>query len=107
MNDIIKIFQHNVELLFWVAALVCLYFLSPGGEYFSLCPLHNLDFNFCLGCGIGHSIYYGLHLDFKASFDHHIAGLPAILIIMHRIFQLIHNKFSYHEQKTYSSNTGH
>ncbi|MCP9751830.1 DUF2752 domain-containing protein [Ferruginibacter sp. HRS2-29] len=55
----------------------------------SLCLFRFAGFNSCPGCGIGHSIHEALHLNFARSFSEHIFGIPAVLIILYRIKQLL------------------
>ncbi|MEJ6981139.1 DUF2752 domain-containing protein [Pedobacter sp. P351] len=56
--------------------------------HFSLCPLSNLGFPWCPGCGLGRSITSVFHGDLKSSFEYHWFGIPALLILLHRIFVL-------------------
>jgi len=79
----------NLELIFWIAALVILFVIEPSQVHFTLCPISNLGFDFCPGCGLGHSIHYALRLNFQDSFMSHPLGIFAILIIIYRIFKLI------------------
>src|SRR5690606_41481389 len=45
------------EALFWAVALIALAFYQPAAQnHFTLCPLSNLGFDFCPGCGLGKSI---------------------------------------------------
>ena len=103
MFAIAGIFKKNIELLCWISALVALLFLNPETAHFSLCPFQNLGINFCPGCGIGHSIHYALTFDLKASFSEHPLGIPAVIILFKRVYQLI--KIRNHEQKINSSYT--
>jgi hypothetical protein len=59
----------------------------------SLCLLRFIGFDHCPGCGIGHAIHFALHLQFAASLQEHIFGIPAVLIIAYRIKQLSFSKF--------------
>ncbi|WP_240618525.1 DUF2752 domain-containing protein [Pedobacter yonginense] len=62
-------------------------------HHFTLCPLANLGFeNWCPGCGLGRSISHILHGEFSNSFSEHWFGLPALLIILYRIYTLTYNK---------------
>jgi len=81
----------NIELLFWIGGLTCLAFSNPSESHFTLCPIKNLGFSFCPGCGLGHSISYLFHGEIKASFQHHPLGFFALAVILKRIFQLIRN----------------
>jgi len=58
----------------------------------SLCLFRLLGIGQCPGCGLGHSIYYALHLKLAVSFQHHPFGIFAVLVIFNRIKQLIHLK---------------
>ena len=79
-----------MELLFWAAALVILFFLPEQKTDTSLCVFSWLGFGHCPGCGIGHSIHYALRLNIPASFQHHPMGIFAIVVIFNRINQLLH-----------------
>ena len=59
------LFRQYLELVTWVAALILLAFMNPSsGAHHSLCIFKFMGFEFCPGCGIGHSINYLLHGDF-------------------------------------------
>jgi hypothetical protein len=77
-----------VELIFWVLALTLLATANPHEHHFTLCPLANLGFDWCPGCGLGRSITAIFNTDFSASIRHHWFGIPALLIILYRIYQL-------------------
>ncbi|MBE0569972.1 MAG: DUF2752 domain-containing protein [Ignavibacteriaceae bacterium] len=64
---------------------------SPGETHFTICPLSNLGFDFCLGCGIGNSISYIFRGDFITSFHSHPVGIFALFIITLRIITIIKN----------------
>jgi hypothetical protein len=78
--------------LFWIIALVLLASASlpddTAHEHFSLCPLANLGFNWCPGCGLGRSLSHLLHGNFQESIRMHWFGIPALLILLYRIFIL-------------------
>jgi hypothetical protein len=46
----------------------------------------------CPGCGLGKSISMIFHGDIIGSFNTHPLGIPALLLIVKRIYQLIKNK---------------
>ena len=70
----------------WLGALVFLALTNPHAEScFTLCPFANLGFEWCPGCGIGHSMSHALHGNFLASWQSHFFGIPALLILAHRI----------------------
>lgn len=83
-----------IELVFWLVALVLLATANPHEHHFSLCPLANLGFDWCPGCGLGRSITALFHGDVKESFAHHWFGIPALLIIAYRIYHLTNKLFS-------------
>ena len=78
----------NFELIVWISAVIILFFLpeTPGQ---SLCIFKAIGFNSCLGCGIGTSMHYALHLEFTQSFFDHPFGIFGVLIIFMRIIKLI------------------
>jgi hypothetical protein len=81
------------ELLFWITALLLLgtadLHAHGNDQHFTLCPLSNMGFNWCPGCGIGKSIGYLLKGNFQASLNEHWFGIPAVMIILNRIVVLI------------------
>jgi hypothetical protein len=80
-----------LELLFWMGALVLLGLSEPLAQYeqhFSLCPLAAIGLDWCPGCGIGRSITQLFHGNIDASFQHHWFGIPALLILVHRVVVL-------------------
>ncbi|WP_448701881.1 DUF2752 domain-containing protein [Mucilaginibacter sp. AW1-3] len=90
----IKILSRNLELIFWVTALLCLSLASPvSTSHFTLCPFRLMGFSWCPGCGLGHSIIYLFHGRFSASWHAHWLGVPAVAIIFYRITQLFSKVF--------------
>ena len=83
-----------LELFFWITALVLLATADPHEHHFTLCPLANLGLTWCPGCGLGRSITSLFHGDVSASFSHHWFGIPALILICYRIFQLSKNLFN-------------
>lgn len=91
--------RSNTELMFWVSAVIALYFLPVNTAKTTLCLFSLLGFEHCPGCGIGRSIHDALHLRLTASFRLHPLGIFAVLIIFNRIRQLIQPlKHSYETQ---------
>ena len=80
--------RKNLELLFWITAIVILFVISPADVHFTLCPLSNLGFEYCPGCGLGHAIHYALWFDLAGSFRSHPLGIIALVIILNRIYKL-------------------
>ncbi|WP_308379142.1 DUF2752 domain-containing protein [Parapedobacter tibetensis] len=103
MYSKLSISKLPIELACWVLALVLLYFSNPHAHHFSLCPLENAGFTWCPGCGLGRSITLLMHGELKASLSMHWLGIPALLIIIHRIYTLskreyiIWTKHNHHE----------
>jgi hypothetical protein len=90
-----RFFSKYFELIFWVAALVSLAFTDPAGPaHFSLCPLKALGIAWCPGCGLGHSISWLFRGDIPNSFHAHWFGIPALIIILYRIYILIVQRFT-------------
>jgi len=82
----------NLELFFWIAAIIALSVNNSNGHHFTLCLLAHLGFgDWCPGCGLGRSISHILHGEFTQSFKEHWFGFPALLILIYRIFTLIKN----------------
>lgn len=84
------------EAFIWITALMFLAFSHPGPAHYTLCPLKNLGFHFCPGCGLGTSITYFFHMDLKASIEAHPLGIPAVMLLITRSVQVFR-----HAKKTY------
>ena len=79
-----------VEMTFWITGLSTLFFLEVGEkDHFSLCIFSHLGFTWCPGCGLGHSLYYLFHGEFYKSFKEHYFGIPAFVLIIFRLKQLL------------------
>jgi len=90
-----KLFFKYFELVFWIAALIALAVCDPAKpSHFILCPFQLLGITWCPGCGIGHAIAFLFKGDVAKSFNAHWFGIPALGIILWRIFIL-----SYHIAK--------
>ena len=77
-----------LELIVWIGALMSLGLSDPADHHYTLCPLANLGFSWCPGCGLGRSITAILHLDLLGSIHSHWFGIPAFIILVNRIWQL-------------------
>jgi len=87
------------ELVFWVAALASLAVTDPTAQpHFALCPLKWLGLTWCPGCGLGHSISWLFHGNIEASVHAHWLGIPAVLIILHRIYALAKQRLIFNER---------
>ena len=51
--------------------------------------LANAGFEHCPGCGLGNSIALIFRGEFSQSFNAHILGIPALIIILHRVYSII------------------
>lgn len=89
LKKIVLFIFKNLELVFWLGGLFYLAFIIPEQNHFSVCPLTNMGFQFCPGCGLGRSISMIFHFRILESFQVHPLGLFALIIIIFRIIQLI------------------
>jgi len=78
----------HFELVFWITALIVLGFSDPTKAHYTLCPLKLMGFGWCPGCGIGHAISYLLRGNIGASFHAHWLGVPALGVLLYRIYVL-------------------
>jgi len=89
----------GLEGFIWIAAIFYFaFFVNPFETHFTICPLANMGFEHCPGCGLGNSISLLLNGYFTESFNTHVLGIPAIVIIFHRIYTII--KFNLNKVKT-------
>ena len=88
----VKLRRFPLELVCWTGGLLTLFFSEVSGDsHFTLCPLYNLGLDWCPGCGLGRSIASILKGDISASIKFHWFGIPALIILLHRIFYLFRN----------------
>lgn len=90
-NKALNLFKSlGFEGVIWIAALLYLaLFNDPFHHHFTVCPFANFGFEHCPGCGLGNSISLFFHGYFIESFSTHVLGIPALLIILYRVFSLI------------------
>jgi len=82
----------GLEAFIWIIGMVYLAFRPISySTHFTVCPLNNLGFDFCPGCGLGNSISLLITGDFMASFYSHPLGTFAFTIIIARIISVIIN----------------
>ncbi len=101
-----KNFRKYFELTAWISGLVLLALMNPQTDtHYSFCLFKFIGVKYCPGCGLGHSISYLFHGNFKASFNAHPLGLFAVLVIMKRIYHLsflhispLFKKYNYEQQ---------
>lgn len=78
-----------LEALIWIAGLVALIIYLPSeGAHFTICPLANMGFEHCPGCGLGRSISLFFHGHMMESIYTHPFGIIAVIILTFRIIQL-------------------
>lgn len=91
-----------LELIIWSGAIFMLSISYPKVvNHFTFCPIENLGFSWCPGCGLGRSISYFLHGELRLSLEHHWFGIPAFCILIFRIVQLF-KKFALNLMSTNS-----
>jgi hypothetical protein len=79
----------DLEMIIWIVSLMILAVINPySSSHFSICPLHNLGFQFCPGCGLGHSVSFLLHGQIIESLHAHPLGIFALVVLSYRIGQL-------------------
>jgi len=84
----------NIEAAVWITGILLLAFIPFYNEnHFTICPIKNLGFNFCSGCGLGKSIQYLFHLNFIESFNAHPLGIIALPILIFRLITLLKHAF--------------
>ncbi len=83
----IQLVWKHKELFFWVAALIGLYTADLHTD-FTLCIPSHLGVENCPGCGIGHAITEAMHGNFLSSWNYHILGIPALVILLLHIAKL-------------------
>lgn len=105
-NIVYKVKLH-FELLCWIGFLCVLFFLPVNHSEQSLCLSRLLGFGQCPGCGLGHSMYYALHGRITDSFQSHCMGIPGLLIIFNRIYQLLQKQNLPYETKSHQSDPFH
>jgi hypothetical protein len=82
----------GIEATVWILGLFYLALInSPGTTHFTICPLSNLGFKYCPGCGLGNSISYLFKGDLISSFHSHPLGIFAFIVIALRIISIINN----------------
>lgn len=79
----------HIEGFFWMTALLLLALHSPLDQgHSSLCLAKNLNIGFCPGCGLGTSISWLFRGNLLQSFTSHPLGIPAVVILIHRIWTI-------------------
>lgn len=90
----------GLEGFIWISTLFYFaFFVNPFETHFTICPLSNAGFEHCPGCGLGNSISLFFHGYFIESFKTHILGIPALLIILNRVFAIINFNLKKNKQQ--------
>lgn len=93
-HKIFALFRYlNLEAVIWISGFLFLAINNPTANHFSVCPIKNLGFSFCPGCGLGQSISYLFRFDIVESFHAHPLGILALLILSYRIIFLLRKSY--------------
>ena len=100
LEKLLKYFKkYDWEALFWLIAMLYLTFINPyTPKHLDFCLFSLVGIENCPGCGLGKSISMIFHGDLSASFNAHPLGIPAIILIVKRIYNLVRNKINYTRQ---------
>ena len=93
--------RSHLEAFFWLAALIALGTFTPTEEgHSTLCLIRRFDLGFCPGCGLGHSIAWLFRGNISESFHAHPMGVPAVIILIGRIINILNPIFHLTETST-------
>lgn len=93
--------NYPLEALLWIAAFLLLAIVDlSASSHVSICPMSNMGFDFCPGCGLGRSISLLFRGEFVRSFQMHPLGFFAVLVLSMRIFKLSQSYFRPHGQNS-------
>lgn len=82
--------KQHAEAICWSSAILIISLASMDGP--SLCFFKLAGIPFCPGCGLAHAMQEAIYLNFRDSLSHHPMGLPAVLILLYRIYILTFKK---------------
>ena len=101
MKEIITyLYQNYFEIMAFGVGLLLLALMDPhAANGPGLCILENLDFPYCPGDGLGHSISFIFRGEIYNAMESNILGPFALLIISGRIFYLFSQNFLNHNIK--------
>jgi hypothetical protein len=86
------------EVFAWVSGLVVLALMQPDAAHlFSFCPFSYV-LEWCPGCGLGHAIAWLARGEFKASWEAHPLGVPAVGLLLYRCWQLVQKHIRHSNQ---------
>lgn len=91
LKKTIKIIEQiDFEVLFWLIALLYLSVINPyQTKHIEFCYFNLIGIENCPGDGLGKSISLIFHGNIIESFNSHPLGIPALILIIRRIYQLI------------------
>ena len=78
----------SLEAYIWIVALMALALVNPGEGHLTVCPIANVGFDWCPGCGLGRSISMIFRGELLHSFEMHPLGIPTLLVLSYRIASL-------------------
>ena len=81
--------KYFFQPVIWTIALALLYSLDRATTNGTICIFSLAGFENCPGCGIGHAISEALHLNFFKSYETHVMGIPATIILILHIIRTI------------------
>jgi hypothetical protein len=82
--------RSHLEAWIWITALLLLAATNPDHQgHFSLCAFKNMGFDYCPGCGLGHSISMLFRGRVTDSFTTHPLGIFAIIMLIYRCYALL------------------
>ncbi|WP_187262567.1 DUF2752 domain-containing protein [Pontibacter beigongshangensis] len=84
--------RNLLEAAVWVAGIAALALTDPEAKHlFSFCPVSWVWEGGCPGCGLGHAIGFLFRGMLAASWQAHPLGVPALLLLLWRVFVLFKN----------------
>lgn len=87
-NSVSRCFFLHFEWIVLLAALLLMVLINPYADAESFCLLSKAGFSYCPGTGFGNSVALLARGDVVASFTSHPAGIPAVFILIHRIYSI-------------------
>lgn len=85
--------------IMWTVALAAIFVMDTSSTK-SFCFFKWLGFRSCWGCGLGHSIHYTLHFQFREAVNNHILGIPVTLALAWMIIKPFIHKYTPYEPTT-------
>lgn len=96
-----KIFNTHFEWLALSVGLLLMVFMNPYvADDFSWCLLEFMEFPFCPGEGLGHSIAYTVRGELNSALKANMMGPAAVVILLGRIGYLLKSIYLTTQNKT-------